>query len=423
MRDRITNRLVAKIQPKDKPFEVSDVDLPGFLLRVQPSGMKTYYARYRLEDGKQNRVRLGPASVLTPAQARDMAKKKLAGATWGEDPAAARGEARAHTLRSFIEEVYGPWLRDNRKSGAAIAQALLSAFGGIGDKKLADITSWHVEKWRRGLTNKGRTEGTVNRYLTYLKALYTRAVEWDFVAEHPLKKVKQKREDTSRVRYLTDDEERRLMEALDAREERIRAERDSANAWRRERGYTEYLDLREVKYADHLKPMVLLSLNCGLRRGELFGLEWRDVVLDSENPTLTVRAELAKGGKTRHIPLNDTASGVLRAWQDQTPGNGLVFRSPKTGKRFDNCNKAWREVLAEAGIADFRWHDQRHDFASKLAMSGVNLYVIKELLGHSTIKLTERYAHLSPREKAEAVRQLDRRAQNNVVPLRETAQE
>ena len=417
MKKRLGNRVISSLKPSNEPYEVVDADLRGFSLRVMPSGTMTYYVRYRLPDGKRQRLKLGNTDALTPAQARDMAKQSLADALRGDDPVAAKRNARAHTVESFVMEVYGPWLLANRKSGAQVSRVLLTAFPALLRRKLQEVTAWDVEKWRRQALRKGLTTATTNRYLAYLKAMFQRAYEWDFLAQYPLTKVKQNREDNSRVRYLDPEEERRLMDTLDAREERIRQERDSANVWRRERGYEEFADLRKVAYVNHLKPMILLSLNTGLRRGELFSLQWQDVRLDVSSPTLTVRAQAAKSGKTRHIPLNRTALSVLKSWREQTMAEGLVFVSHKTGRRFDNCNKAWREVLAEAKIGNFRWHDMRHHFASRLVMAGADLYVVKELLGHSSIQMTERYAHLAPAVKAAAVALLDEDEHEAVVPL------
>jgi len=101
--------------------------------------------------------------------------------------------------------------------------------------------------------------------------------------------------------------------------------------------------------------------------------------------------------------LNAISLKVLNDWRQQTSGNGLVFINSKTGKMFDNVNKAWDGILTAAGIENFRWHDMRHHFASKLVMKGVDLNTVRELLGHSAIKMTLRYAHLAPEHKANAV--------------------
>jgi integrase len=155
---------------------------------------------------------------------------------------------------------------------------------------------------------------------------------------------------------------------------------------------------------DHLKPMVLLSLNTGLRRGELFDLAWRNI--DFKTRVLTVVGTSAKSGRTRHIPLNDESHETLRGWKAQADAtDGLVFPS-ESGEPFDNVNKSWAGVLREAKITNFRWHDMRHHFASRLAMAGVDLNTIRELLGHSELTMTLRYAHLAPEHKAEAVARL-----------------
>ncbi len=151
--------------------------------------------------------------------------------------------------------------------------------------------------------------------------------------------------------------------------------------------------------------MVLLFLHTGLRRGEVFNLNWADVDLDRAN--LTVHGTGAKNQQTRHVPLNTEALAVLEGWRNQTKDDGLIFPG-KSGERFNNIRRSWSGVLDAANISGFRLHDLRHTFASRLVMAGVDLNTVRELLGHSDYAMTLRYAHLAPEHKAAAVARLVR---------------
>ena len=123
---------------------------------------------------------------------------------------------------------------------------------------------------------------------------------------------------------------------------------------------------------------------------------------------LTVLGRTAKTGKTRHIPLNAIALGTLKKWYQQNgEASGLVFPGAE-GKARNNIKKAWSNLLKSAQIVNFRWHDLRHNFASKLVMAGEDLNTVRELMGHADLKMTLRYAHLSPEHKASAVAKLVR---------------
>jgi len=397
MKRKITQTAIESAKPKSKAYEIRDTNISGFLVRIQPSGRKTYYCEYK----RGSRVKIGLYQTLSTHQARGQAQQILAKYFQGEDPAQKRKEERASiSYAEFLESYYFPWVDANLRSAYEYRRVLNVNCKALKNTPLKDFDIRMVEKWRLKLLASGKTPNTVNRIYTNLRASLSKAEEWGLIDEHPLRKMKPiKTAQKSIVRYLSTDEERRLRVALNKREERKRSERKSANEWRRERGYPILPD--SDVFMDHLKPMILLSINTGMRRGEVFKLNWQHV--NFEMRQLTVTGRTAKSGKTRHIPLNREALEVLKNWELQRkPDSNLVF-SNKDGKPFITLKKGWSKILKSADIKDFRWHDLRHHFASRLVMAGVNLNTVRELLGHSSYAMTLRYAHLSAGHKAEAV--------------------
>jgi integrase len=416
MQAKITTRLIKSLSPRQKPYDVFDTDLTGFLLRIQPSGYLCYYFAYKTRGGQGKRLRIGPTSALTVAQARDLAEQYAARVTTGEDVQATKQQeredeqnARFQTLAGFLEYKYGPWLlaeRPEKRRSLEVLQRLRANFADVLARPLTEITPWLIEKWRAEQRKRGKAVATLNRDVTVLRSVLSKAVMWHVIDHHPLGDLKPLKVDThGSIRYLTTYEEARLRTALTRRDAQLKAARARGNAWRRIRGYQEMPSLDRNAYGDHLTPMVLLSLNTGLRRGEIFALRWQDVNIHTKS--LTVRGETAKSGRTRHIPLNAEAMLVLQAWRQQSADSALVFPG-KNGGQFDNTRKAWDGVLKVADIIGFRWHDLRHTFASNLVMAGVPLNTVRELLGHTTPTMTLRYAHLAPDHKAAAVERLSR---------------
>jgi integrase len=403
MKQSITNALLKTLTPQAKPYEVRDTQLTGFLLRVQPTGTMTYYVEY----ARGQREKLGAGNVITPIQARDLAKHLLADVAKGYDPAESKRKARQHTVGSFLLEVYQPWATTHVKTSKATLARLQFSFSEFLELKLDELTAWQVEKWRMARKKGGTKDSTINRELNDLKSSLNKAVEWGLLAEHPLATVKRSKVDNNaKVRYLSDEEETRLRQALIDREQRHRHERTNANHWRASRQYPLLKEFNPFEYTDHLAPIVLLAMNTGLRRGELFNLTWDDINL--KTGLLTVEGDGAKSGKTRHIPLNDEAIAVIQKWQlTHKVKRGYVFPSDEGG-RLDNVRKSWGGMLKQANIEAFRFHDLRHHFASRLVMAGVDLNTVRELLGHSDYKMTLRYAHLAPEHKLAAVQKLNR---------------
>jgi integrase len=306
-----------------------------------------------------------------------------------------------------VENHYIPWVLENRKSGAETARILRTGFVKLSPAEVAKLTPLNIEMWRSDCLSRNCKAATINRMLTALKAMLNWAVEMQLIESNPLGKVKRLAETDSeqKVRYLTDDERQRLYDALEAREKRICEARRNHIEWQEERDY-ELSPALSKNFVDYLRPMVLLSLNTGIRRGSVFGLRWGDI--DFQSKTLTLRGDNVKSGKVTRVPLNRVAFAVLTAWREQslkTSDADLVFPSTD-GKEFDNVRKSWSGVLKAAGIKNFRWHDMRHDFASQLVMRGVSLMQVSKLLGHADISMTMRYAHLTPEAGQAAVETL-----------------
>jgi integrase len=381
-------------QPTNKPFEIYDSRLHGFTLRVQPTGIRSYYARF----GRNRRFALGKVGALQSDEARDRCQKVLGNVAHGRHPLhGLNGEGL--TLGQFIRDSYTPWVRANRpRTAENTLEKLNRLFGTWFAEPLSTITVERIELWKIRRVNAGRVATTVMRDIFTLSSVLRRAVRLGKLTDNPVRWVDKPRIDRRpKVRFLDNEEESRLRAALSSRDAEMRDARESANVRHQER-HEELLPSRP-HYGDHLTPAVLLSMNTGLRRGELLALRWESV--DFGLQLVTVEGGTAKNRQTRHVPLNEAATRLLKQWQEQVGGKQRVFEVT-TGFK-----SAWAPLLRRAMITKFRWHDLRHHFASRLVQKGIPLNTVRDLLGHSSVGMSLRYAHLAPDQRREAVAKLD----------------
>lgn len=413
MKAKLTANYLKQLSPSDKPFEVVDSDIKGLLIRVQPTGRKTCYYSYRSLGGKRQRIKIGViGSELTIAQARDRAQSLAGKVAEGIDVQAEKSSARRYalhlqqnTLQQFIEHSYRPWATSNLKSAELSIESIYRAFKPYLAFPLINLNLRLIENWRIQELDRGIKATTVNRLIAALRGVLTKAVEWEVIPEHPLRKLKPlKVDEGKKARFLSASEEAKLFAVLEERDNELKAARERANEHRRIRNYPLLPDLSRFAFADRMTPLVTLALKTGMRRGELFDLEWDAV--DFHNKVVTVVGETAKSSKTRHIPLSPSALLALTQWREQSDTSVTRVFPSDTGGRLDNVNTAWRNILKAAQIVNFRWHDMRHDFASKLVMNGVPLNTVRELCGHADLNTTLRYAHLAPDHKAGAIAML-----------------
>lgn len=413
MRAKLTSRVARSLGPRAGAYDCRDTHLVGFLLRVEPSGHKSWFLQYRTREGRQTRTKLGSWPGLSAEGARMLALQQSAEAAQGVDLVRAKRLARSEhakaagkTLGVFIDQHYEPWARGHLRSAEFQLARLRSDFRSWLDRSMEDLHAFAAEGIRLTWRREGKQPSTINRNVQRLRAVLSRAVEMGVLNQHPLSGLKPMRVDkTARVRFLDRLEESRLRRALADRETRLSQARIRYNTWRTARGLSP-LPCRDGFNLDYVRPLVLLAINSGLRRGELLNLRWRDVNLAAR--MLTVQASTSKSGRTRRVPLNAEALGLLDNWRQRRPtahSDQLVFAA-RDGSRIGRIDKAWRAVTKSANLEDFRFHDCRHHFASRLAQAGVDLYTIKELLGHAEIAMTERYAHLAPENLRAAVERI-----------------
>jgi len=239
----------------------------------------------------------------------------------------------------------------------------------LGQRPAESVSPQEIERWLLAKAEDLKP-ATLNRYRALLSLVYRLAMQNGKVQSNPARLVRQRKEENGRIRFLSTEEELALRAAI----------------------RKDYLN-REAELD--------LALNTGLRRSEQFGLTWDGV--DFERRVLTVLR--SKNGEARHIPLNDAAILALRSVEAYKNGSPYVFLA-SDGTRLCSPRFWFSAAVEAAGLKDFTWHCLRHTFASRLVMAGVDLRTVQELMGHKTIQMTLRYAHLAPQHLLAAVQRL-----------------
>ena len=232
----------------------------------------------------------------------------------------------------------------------------------FGGRHIHEVTSLDVERFKAERA-KEVSVATTNRGLALLKSMFNRAIEWRKVKENPCRSVKLFKENNQILRYLEGDEIRKLISNCD--------------------GY--------------LRGIVTTALFTGMRKGEILSLKWHDCDFERQ----IIRITNTKNKETRIVPMHNLVKKTMIA-MPKHPDSAYIFHK-RNGEPFINVRKSFDKLLKTCKIVNFRFHDLRHTFASQLAMAGVDLNTIRELLGHKSIQMTLRYAHLSPDHKRRAV--------------------
>ena len=364
----LTPRLARESRSNGKDTILFDKALPGFGLRIHPSGRKVWIVQARIE-GRSRRIVIGRHGEMELAAARRRARDMLARIRAGGNPADdIQREKETPTLRAFADEYLRRsephWKPSGRMTVRIYLKArILPAFGKMPLDRIGpeDVAAWFDAASRD-------KPGAANRAFEILRAMMNRAEEWGLrergsnpclgIAKNPRNNV---------ARFLDADELARLGRALDAQESR---------------------------WPEAVAAIRLLALT-GCRRSEVLDLRWRNIGADALN------LENSKTGP-RAVPLGDAARALIEALPGPRDPDAFLFPRHAEGRGTHSLTTCWRTVCADAKLGRLRLHDLRHTAASQAVMAGENLPLVGKLLGHRRHRTTAGYAHLDDAHLVEA---------------------
>lgn len=351
--------------PKDKrKCDLFDSNCKGLMLEIRATGGKTYYLRYQDTRGRTRQLRLALEQDVTLLQARKLAEKKRNLIALGQDPCEEKEQAKkVPTFASFIEDQYLPYVKSYKRSWdtdvSLLKNHLLPRFSA---KYMDEITRQDIVKMHSDRKASGAAAGSANRLLIMMRYIFNLAVRWEVpgIKVNPTKGVPLMEENNKKERYLSVDEAQRLYDAVCKSQNTM---------------------------LQYIVPMLILT---GARKREVLDAKWEDFDFTRR----IWRIPMSKSGKARRVPLSDGALNILSTMPRDMKCE-WTFPNPDTKKPFVSIFCAWDTARQSVGLGDVRVHDLRHSHASFLVNAGRTLYEVQHILGHTQVKTTQRYAHLS----------------------------
>ena len=362
---KLTKRVIDAAEIQAAEYFIWDDELPGFGLRVLPSGRKGYIVQYRA-GRRSRRMSLGPSTVLTCEQARTRAIGIIAAARNGDDPAAERdAERKTITVKELAERFDKEHVSVRVKETTAkgyrrlIKRTILPA---LGRHRVTEVTRADIAKLHHDLRH---IPYEANRCLEVMSKMFSLAEMWGLRPDgsNPRKHIKKYAEE-KRERFLSPAELKRVGDVLREMED------------------------EGIELSSAIAAARLLILT-GCRLGEIMTLQWEHVDLAGRALRLP---DSKTGAKVVHLgqPAIDVLTGIKKIDK-----NSWVIVGTLPGARLTDLQPFWQRVRARAGLKDVRIHDLRHTFASTAVASGQGLPMIGKLLGHTQVQTTARYAHLA----------------------------
>lgn len=385
---KLSKTVVDKLTPGEKEQYLWDYQIPGFGVRMYPTGRKVYVLQYRTEAGETRKMKLGQHGPITTDSARKKAKELLGKVASGKDPSSERQQLRKDLTVAQLCDVYlAEGMRHKKASTIKTDTGRIERHIKplLGSKRVQAVVSRDIEKFMRDVID-GRTagdkktrkhglarvrggKGTASRTVGLLGGIFSFAVNQGLCTDNPVRGVERPK-DQERTRFLQDSEFPRLSAAMEE------AERAGANC-----------------YVIGALKLLLLT---GCRKSEVLTLRWDDVDLETGHLHLSD----AKAG-ARSVALNKAAKVVLRDLAIARTSN-YVFPSRDSGKHLSDLGKVWRDIRSNAGLDDVTIHDLRRSFGSTAHAAGVDIYMIRELLGHRDLRTTQIYVRVADKARQAA---------------------
>ena len=354
--------LTARCVPGKKRTDYYDTSITGFTLECRASGTKAFILRYSNEYGKQCQRTIGMYGDITFDQARRVAQRWRSEVVLGGDPAAQKAEKKAiPTFATLVQQVIehnATYQRNPANAERIFRCHLLTKWGGL---RLDEIKSQAVATWLAE-KRKALAPATVEKLRVTMSRAFELAAEWNIpgASPNPMRAVKRVKFNNKREKYLTSEEAKRLLSACDA------------------------------SLCKQLGSIVRLLLFTGARKMELLRAEWSHIDLERRAWHIPV----TKTGVPRYVPLSFDAVAIIKGLPRWDRCKWLI-PNPDTRRPYTDLKRPWDTARDKAELPGLRLHDLRHSAASFLVNSGVDLYAVGKILGHSDHQSTQRYAHLA----------------------------
>ncbi len=342
--------------PKGKSKARYNLGYGAIYQRKTKTGKIRWYLDYRCADG--SRIQKVAPLAITKEEAALALKNEVAKAFTKEYEVERKKGSIG--FRDFAEIYLKNYLCVERKNWRSDSYRLKKLIDFFNDTKLKEITPNQIRGFKKDRQIEGNSESTINRYLALLKRMFNVAIEDGYIDDNPVKKVKLASEkDTKRERILSMEEEERLLKAC----------------------------------SDHVRPIVIIALNTGMRLGEIVNsLKWKNVLFSRRE----IIVEKSKSKKVRFIPMNRVVFDELVHLRTKNRNSDLVFP-------YKSIRTAFEYACKRAAIKDFTFHDTRRTFGTRLLERGCDIVTIQKLYGHSSPLVTQRYLHPNNEISKEAV--------------------